>query len=82
MKPIRHLIEKSKLSSQFVRGAITADRADAIPASTTRRLLALLIGVPCINLGYWLAWPGLKLSSFGHKIMAASLHRNHTFRKN
>lgn len=65
-----------------MRQAAESDATNAVPASITKRILAACIAAPLIQIGFWLAWPGLILSRAGHALFVATVERQTHFRKN
>lgn len=70
----------AQISAPKAEAALIADTSNAAP-NWPRRIVVIIIAWPLVNLGYALAWPGLKLSIIGHAIITAML-KPPTFRKN
>jgi hypothetical protein len=65
---MNRIISKLKLSMPAAGAELNADRADAAP-NWSRRLIALIVALPLVHVGYWLAWPGLNLAHLGNVLM-------------
>lgn len=65
-----------------MRDAAEYDQTNAVPASMTKRILALVLAVPAIKVGYWLASPGLLITRAGHALFVACVERPTNFKKN
>ncbi|GEM_PF-6426100 len=77
---MNRLAKTVSISSPAATEALAADRTNAVP-SWPRRLVVLLVAAPLMHFGYFLAWPGLKLSIIGHAIVTAML-KTPNFKKN